>query len=144
MTSLDLDFINIMHKQYTAVLEMELRILRAKPTELRALIGRIGEFHCAIQVKGSLTAGANTRGYDVVAENGRRISVKTTSQTSGFVSIRKSTMHLADDLMIVQYAEGQFKTILHCVMADVTAHCRTWKDNFELDIKKAARLASQF
>src|SRR3546814_11525292 len=54
-----------------------------KPTEVRHLIGRLGEFHCALQVGGNLAHMANQHGFDVVCSNDRRISVKTTAQVSG-------------------------------------------------------------
>lgn len=119
--------IGILHAQYEAILAMELHLLSTSATELRHLIGRLGEFKCAIAVDGELAPNANQRGYDVISADGRKISVKTTAQRNGFVPISASTAALADDLMVIHYRDGVFSTILHRPMAEVLIHCRKWR-----------------
>ena len=102
-----------LYEKYLDLVRFEVETLDVKPTEMRHLIGRLGEFHCVKEVQGSLPARANQPGFDVLSLGGRRISVKTTAQISGFVTISKRTLQGADDLMLVQYAEGRTKTIFH-------------------------------
>ena len=45
------------------------------PTELRHLIGRIGELYAALITNGQMATEVNQQGYDVVSVNGERISV---------------------------------------------------------------------
>lgn len=50
-----------------------------EPTELRHLIGRIGELYAALISNGQMATEVNQKGYDVVSEKGEKISVKTTA-----------------------------------------------------------------
>lgn len=122
---------------------MEIKVLGVAPTEARHLIGRLGEFHCALQVGGTLAHTPNQHGFDVVCRNGRRISVKTTAQASGFVAIGKTTANLADDLMVVQYLEGKVTTVFYGPMAAAVEVARHYKptNNFEFDLSRARKLA---
>lgn len=43
-----------LYNEYYYILQIEMNLLNCKPTELRHLIGRIGEFICAIKTNGSL------------------------------------------------------------------------------------------
>ncbi|MBD4897671.1 hypothetical protein GUF81_18760, partial [Xanthomonas citri pv. citri] len=43
-----------LYNEYNQILRYEMNVLNCKPTELRHLIGRIGEFICAIQTNGTL------------------------------------------------------------------------------------------
>lgn len=143
--------IGILHAQYEAILAMELHLVGVAATELRHLIGRLGEFKCALALKGTLAPNANQRGYDVISADGRKVSVKTTAQRSGFVPIGASTARLADDLMVIQYRDGAFRTILHRPMSEVLIHCRKWRGkgksetdspviNYELDTAAIKRI----
>src|SRR3546814_247385 len=113
-----------------------------KPTEVRHLIGRLGEFHCALQVGGNLAHMANQHGFDVVCSNDRRISVKTTAQVSGFVSISKSTLDRVDDLMVVQFLDGKISTVYFGPVGAAVEISRFYEPSgcYELDISKARRL----
>ncbi|WP_409955913.1 DUF6998 domain-containing protein [Acidovorax sp.] len=113
------------------------------PTEARHLIGRLGEFHCALQVGGTLAHTPNQHGFDVICSKGRRISVKTTAQASGFVAIGKTTASLADDLMVVQYLKGQVTTVFYGPMSAAVEVARHYKptNNFEFDLSRARKLA---
>lgn len=97
-----------LYNEYKQILRYEMNVLNCKPTELRHLIGRIGEFICAIQTNGTLARQTNQHGFDVVSD-GRRISVKTTAQSSGFISINKNTFHDFDGFFVVQYVSDQRK-----------------------------------
>lgn len=122
--------------KYLEIIDIEINQLGCKATEVRHLLGRIGEFYCALETKGLLATQTNQHGYDVICENNRKISVKTTAQKSGFISFNKRTLELADDIMIIQYSEDGLKKIYYGSSKFIIPFCRTWKDNFELDISK--------
>ena len=48
-----------LYTKYLEVLKLEIEYFNHKPTELRHLIGRLGEIFCAIQTKGSLAQEVN-------------------------------------------------------------------------------------
>ncbi len=103
-------------------MQLEVEELGVKPTEVRHLIGRLGEFECALLVKGVLAHLPNQHGFDVVAANGRKISVKATGQKSGFVAIAKSTVHHVDDLMVIQYQNAKLEVLYYgCINKVVNA-----------------------
>lgn len=133
-----------LHANYLELIALEIDTFGVKPTELRHLIGRAGEFHCALQVAGTLAHTANQHGFDVVCKNGRRISVKTTAQKSGFVAISARTLHLADDLMVVQYADGKLSTLYYGCIRQAIAAARLYapSGNYELEIGAARRLGA--
>ena len=129
------------YEEYMEILTLEVEEFGCKPTETRHLVGRLGEFYCARKTNGQLAARVNQEGFDVVASNGRRISVKTTAQKkTGFISINKRTLELADDLMFLRYRRGGFEVVYYGDMQAAVDVARTWEDRFELDISKARRL----
>ncbi len=132
--------IEILYQKYLDVIRLETIELGCAATEVRHLIGRLGEFYCAIETNGILAKEVNQHGFDVVSENGRRISVKTTAQKSGFVAINKKTLNKVDDLMIVQYINNELQIIYFDTIENATKDCRTWKDTFELDISRAKKM----
>ena len=101
------------------ILNIELD-MGVKPGELRHLIGRLGEFHGAINVKGTMALGSNQKGYDIEC-GARRISVKTTSQNSSFMVVNDKTLNLATDLMFIKFDEHKMRTfsIIFCEPVDV-------------------------
>lgn len=125
--------------KYLEIIDIEINQLGCKATEVRHLLGRIGEFYYAIETNGILATQTNQRGYDVICSNKRKISVKTTAQKSGFVTFNKRTLELADDIMIIQYSENGLKKIYFGTSKFIIPYCRTWKENFELDISKIKR-----
>ena len=72
------------------LLELEVNVFGVKPTEVRHLIGRIGEFKCALITNGSLSHEVNQHGFDVVAES-RKIRLKTSLNQK-----RYSTYHVTE------------------------------------------------
>lgn len=128
--------------KYYELIHLEVFEFGVKPTEIRHLIGRIGEFYCALQIGGTLAHLANQHGFDVICPGGRRVSVKTTAQRSGFVPIGRSTIDSVDDLMIVQYHEGTLSTIFYGPAALAISASRYYEPSgkYELDISKARRL----
>lgn len=132
-----------LYNKYLELIQLEINEFGVKPTEVRHLIGRLGEFHCALQVGGTLAHVANQHGFDVICRNGRRVSVKTTAQKTGFVPIGKATLDKADDLMIIQYRDGAFSTIYYGPIGPAAAAARYYDHvgKYELDIAKARRLA---
>ena len=128
--------INVMLQKYLEILQLEINLLGCKPTEIRHLIGRIGEFKCALKVEGMLAFETNQKGYDVISSQSRKVSVKTTAQKSGFITFNQKTLHLADDIMIIQYLNNEFKEIYFGTVESILKHCRACNNNFELDISK--------
>ena len=131
-----------LYEDYMDILKCEVDVYGIKPTEVRHLIGRIGEFKCALETKGSLAHKVNQHGFDVTADN-RHISVKTTAQKTGFVSINKNTLDKVDDLMVLQYEKREFKIIYYGSIEKAVASARTFNGKYELDISKAKRLKRQ-
>jgi hypothetical protein len=132
--------IEVLYQKYLDVIKLETIELGCAATEVRHLIGRLGEFYCALQTNGTLAKEVNQHGFDVVSENGRRISVKTTAQTTGFIAINKRTLNKVDDLMILQYTNNELQIIYFDKIENATTDCRTWKDTFELDISRAKKM----
>ena len=129
-----------LYGDYLTLLELEINIFGFKATELRHLIGRIGEFKCAIETNGTLSLVTNQQGFDVISEQGNRISVKTTGQLSGFVSINANTLDKVDQLMVIQYKYNKFNIVYHGDIQKAVAVSRKWNNKFELDISKAIAL----
>ncbi len=139
------DEINVLYGRYLEILKLEVDKFRAKPTELRHLLGRLGEFHCALEVDGDLAPEVNQRGFDVIRrKDGRTISVKTTAQKYGFVPLSKTTADLAQDLMVIQYVDGAFEVIYYGPMktafeAAKKPH-RSTPNTHELSISRAKHI----
>lgn len=134
-----------LYNKYLELVDFEAKTLGVKPTEVRHLIGRLGEFYCALQVGGVLADVANQQGFDVLDSAGRRISVETTAQTSGFVPIGKSTLNRVDNLMVVQYHNGQLTTVYYGPIAKAVQGCRYDEPSgkYELGIGKARKLMAE-
>ena len=131
--------IQLLFDKYLQIIDIEINQLGCKPTEVRHLLGRIGEFYCAIETNGTLATETNQKGYDVICENDRKISVKTTAQKSGFITFNMNTVKLANDIMIIQYSEEGLKKIYFGTSEFIIPHCRIWKGNYELDLSKIKR-----
>ncbi|WP_078118519.1 DUF6998 domain-containing protein [Thiosocius teredinicola] len=131
--------------KYLELVQLEVEEFGVKPTEVRHLIGRLGEFECALRVGGTLAHRANQHGFDVVAPDGRRISVKATAQKSGFIAISLKTLALADDLMLLQYQAGELSLVYYGCIKEAVAVARRYEQagKYELDIAKARSLAAQ-
>lgn len=139
MQGINKDQIKKLYEEYNNILRIEMNILNCEPTELRHLIGRIGEFLCAIYTGGILARETNQHGFDVL-NKGRRISVKTTAQTSGFITINQNTFKDFDDLFVVQYVNDEFKIIYYGPKEPVKEIVRSYDNNFELDINRLKSL----
>lgn len=87
------------------------------PTELRHLIGRIGELYSALITNGQMATEVNQKGYDVVSDNGERISVKTTAmmKSSGHIAFNINTLDKVDRIIILRIntEEMQIETLLN-------------------------------
>lgn len=134
-----------LYDHYLELIRLETIEFGVKPTEVRHLIGRLGEFYCALKTKGQLAHTANQHGFDVISENGRTISVKTTAQTSGFVAISARTIDKADDLMVLQFLNGDIDVVYFGPVTDAVNVARLYEKsgNYELDIPKAKRLQAE-
>lgn len=133
--------INQLYTQYNEIWRYEVHVLQNKPTELRHLMGRMGEFLCALQTDGKLALHANEPGYDVISATGRKISVKTTAQTTGFVAINRNTFDLFDDLFIVQYKNDLFQVVFFGEKEQIIESCRIYENTYELDLSKLKKLS---
>ncbi len=131
-----------LYDDYLLLVTREVIEFGVKPTEVRHLIGRLGEFFCAITVKGTLALQANQPGYDVISKAGRKISVKTTAQKTGFIIISEATIEHADDLMVIQYTDGKLEIIYHDCIDKACQNARFYKElnRYNLDIAKAKSL----
>lgn len=101
-----------LYEEYREILELEISIFQCKPTESRHLIGRLGECKCALLTGGQLARKTNQAGFDVVSPDKRHISVKTTAQKSGFVSINKNTLDKVDDLMYYNFIRVNLRSCI--------------------------------
>ncbi|RBI68675.1 hypothetical protein DQ400_04700 [Vreelandella sulfidaeris] len=137
-----IDRVQQLYDKYLELVHLEIMEFGVKPTEVRHLIGRLGEFYCALQVEGTLAHLANQHGFDVICRNGRKISVKTTAQATGFVSIGKTTIDKIDDLMIIQYRSGELSVVYYGPVGQAVDAARYYDHvgKYELDISKARRL----
>jgi len=92
-------------------------------TELRHLNGRIGELYAALITNGQMAPDVNQRGYDVVAESGERVSVKTTGMMygSGHISFNANTLPDVDRVIILRMNtdEMQIETLLNDTIGNV-------------------------
>lgn len=92
------------------------------PTELRHLCGRIGELYACVMTNGQMANQVNQKGYDVVASNGEKISVKTTAMkgASGHISFNPKTLAEVDRVMIlrVDTDEMQVETLFDGSVSD--------------------------
>lgn len=107
------DQIKKLYDKYLELIHLEVLKFGVKPTEVRHLIGMLGEFYCALKVNSSLAHTPNQHGFDVLSESGRRISVKTTAQIRGFVPISASTLDKVDDIIILQYINDGLQEIYY-------------------------------
>lgn len=141
--SLSLENISALYKKYFELAQFEVSKLGIRPTEARHLIGRLGEFYCALVVDGSISRVVNQHGFDVISASGRRISVKTTAQKSGFVAISSKTLEKVDDLMILQYKNGHLDEVYYGDIDIAISSARYYEhvQKYELDISKARKLA---
>ena len=126
------NYIIQLFEEYIDILKFEMNVLGCKATELRHLIGRLGEFFCAIYTKGKLAHVTNQHGFDVIS-NGRRISVKTTAQKSGFISLNIRTLDQFDDIFIVQFLNNEFHLLFYA-SKDQLPKGRIYKQRLEVDL----------
>ncbi|WP_455686464.1 DUF7225 domain-containing protein [Exiguobacterium artemiae] len=130
--SLENNYIIELFEEYMDILRFEMNVLGCEATELRHLIGRLGEFYCAIHTKGKLAHVTNQHGFDVTS-NGRRISVKTTAQKTGFVSLNIRTLEQFDDIFIVQFLKNEFHLLFYA-SKDQLPKGRIYNQRLEIDI----------
>jgi hypothetical protein len=125
-----------LYEEYMRLYALEVKAFGCEPTELRHLMGRLGELYCARRTGGSLVRQVNQHGFDIIGGDGRRISVKTTAQRKGFVRINERTMDIADDLMIARYVDDVWDIPFHDTMSSAIEQARKFDGWFELDFKQ--------
>lgn len=128
-----------LYEEYLEMLRFEINVLGCKATELRHLIGRLGEFYCVLYTNGELARVTNQHGYDVI-KDGRRISVKTTAQDNSFISINKNTFDQFDDFFVVQYKDDDFKVLFYGPKEEIPTP-RTYGNKYEVDISALKRIS---
>ena len=135
--------INQLYIKYRELVELEVKEFGVKPTEVRHLLGRLGEFYCALKLDGTLAHEANQHGFDVIDKSNRKVSVKTTAQKTGFVPINISTVNKVDDIMIIQYIENELHIVYYGPIQQAIEAARYYPKNgkYELDISKAKKIA---
>jgi hypothetical protein len=136
--------IDELFEKYSQIIKLEIVELGCNPTEITHLIGRLGEFYCAKFVNGTLAHATNQHGFDVNVDDGNKcktISVKTTAQKSGFVSINGRTYEKADELMVLQLNDKcELELIYYGPIKLPVSLSRKWEERFEFDIIKAKKL----
>jgi len=72
--------------------------------ELRHLNGRIGELYVALITNGQLANEVNQKGYDVISQNGEKISVKTTTMEvgTGHIPFNPNTLNQVDRVIVLR------------------------------------------
>ena len=102
-------------------------------TELRHLCGRIGELYAALITNGQMATETNQKGYDVVSNDGERISVKTTANMSsaGHASFNINTLDLVDRVIILRMntEEMQIETLFNGTIEEAKALMSPINDN---------------
>ncbi len=126
-----------LYENYMEMLRFEMNVLGCKATELRHLIGRLGEFYCVLYTNGELARVTNQHGFDVI-KDGRRISVKTTAQDNSFISINKNTFDQFDDLFVIQYKDDEFKLLYYGPKEEIPSP-RTYGNKYEVKISSLKR-----
>lgn len=137
--SIGISQIKKLYEEYLEMLRFEMNVLGCKATELRHLIGRLGEFFCVLYTDGELAKVTNQHGYDVI-KDGRRISVKTTAQDNSFISINKNTFDQFDDFFVVQYKDDDFKLLFYGPKGEIPTP-RTYGNKYEVDISSLKKLS---
>ncbi|TKI79863.1 hypothetical protein FC701_30295 [Bacillus mycoides] len=127
-----------LYESYFEVLRYEINVLGWKATELRNLIGRLGEFFCVLYTNDELSKVTNQHGYDVI-KDGRRISVKTTAQGKGFITINQNTFHQFDDFFVVQYKDDDLKLLFYGPKEEIPS-LRPYGNNYEVNISSLKRI----
>ncbi|MCX7562846.1 hypothetical protein OS176_04705 [Xanthomonadaceae bacterium XH05] len=138
--------LQILRDKYLELIRLEVDQFNVKPTEVRHLIGRLGELQCALEVGGTLAHVVNQHGFDVTSPEGTRISVKTTAQTAGFVNLRNvKSINTAEELMILQYRAGEdeLSVVYHGPIAQAREAARLYRQHYELDLSTARRLMQE-
>ncbi len=132
--------IDELYIKYQEIIKWEIEELGCNKTELTHLIGRLGEFYCAKFVNGTLANSTNQHGFDVLTENGKTISVKTTARKSSFVSINGKIHEKANELMVLQLENFEIEIIYYGPMKLAILNSRPWKERFEFDTSNAKRI----
>ena len=108
--------------------------------ELRHLCGRIGELYAALITNGQMALDTNQRGYDVVSMHGERVSVKTTTMTSGsgHISFNSNTLESVDRVIILRIddEEMQVETLLDASLTDAKLLMRADGDKLVISLSK--------
>ncbi len=138
-SNIGLSQIKKLYEEYMEMLRFEMNILGCKATELRHLIGRLGEFFCVLYTNGELAKVTNQHGYDVI-KAGRRISVKTTAQDNSFITINKNTFDQFDDFFVVQYKDDDFRLLFYGPKEEIPTP-RTYGNKYEVDISSLKRIS---
>ncbi len=86
----------------------------AEPAELRHLMGRIGELYVAMFTNGNLAEHVNEKGYDVVTKENERISVKTTTRSTGngHVAFNPNTLQYVDRIVILRFNQEEMELVI--------------------------------
>lgn len=102
-------------KEYQAMFKREIQ--RNVPIgELTHLTGRIGELYVADKVQGTMAFDTNQKGFDVFSNDDKRISVKTTSSSSGSHQFffNANTIGFVDEVFILKIdRDGEIQELFY-------------------------------
>jgi hypothetical protein len=113
--------------------------------ELRHLNGRIGELYVALITNGQMATEVNQKGYDVISQDGERISVKTTTMDggTGHISFNPKTLDTVDRVIIlkINIEEMQIEILLNSSLgeAEVLMSKETAQGKLNIPLSKFVR-----
>lgn len=117
ITSVTREQLETLRDRYLELIKEEVELFGVQPTELRALVGRLGEIECVRRVNGSFPEAVNQHGYDVICSKGRRISVKTTAvrdeEMHQPIKFNLKTIDQVDDVMVLRFKNGALETLYY-------------------------------
>lgn len=68
------DRIQQLFDKYFELIRLETVEFGVSATEVRHLLGRLGEFYCALELEGTLAHLTNQHGFDVICRSGRKVA----------------------------------------------------------------------
>jgi hypothetical protein len=114
----------------------KIELLKALTAHPQKLVGDIGELHCAQELGGILAPVKNQWGWDVMAPNGTRISVKTQTWLTPKHRLKRrkikgSTIHLVDRIIIYRILEDlSIVTLADVTKDEMLANTRLGKNGY--------------
>jgi len=114
------------------------------PASLSHLTGRIGELYVAVMTRGQMATKAMQKGYDVVSDDGERISVKTVT-SSGHVTFNKDTLSEVDRVIVLRISvdetDPSIEELLDYTVSELPSLCKEYAGKLVLPISSTGKHA---